>query len=89
MGREHGRFPELMTQLRELLIDESLEFNSEDFSRDMAAGVLHGKDPQALASVVLSALVGYHLSSTFFGNKPGNIDSDRFVETLVDLMIKE
>ncbi|MCB1616146.1 MAG: TetR/AcrR family transcriptional regulator, partial [Pseudomonadales bacterium] len=44
LGREYGRFPELMRQLRELLVDESLEFSSEDFKQDMKQGVVKGSD---------------------------------------------
>jgi len=84
LGREYGRFPVLMRQLRELLVDESLELSSEDITEDMASGRLRGKDPQALASVVMAALVGYHLSSTYFGAAPGGVDSERFIEALVD-----
>jgi len=89
LGREYGRFPDLMQQLRELLVDESLDFSSEDFEEDMKKGVVRGDDPQALSSVVLSAMVGYHLASTYFDATPGNVESERFIETLVDLMLPE
>ncbi len=91
LGREygHGRFPELMDQLRQLLVDESVEFSSEDFAADMQANVVRGNDPEALSSILISAVVGYHLANTFFDAAPGNVDSDRFVENLVDLVLTD
>lgn len=89
LAREYGRFPELMRQLRELLVDESLDFSSEDFARDIERKLVRGEDPNALSTVVLSAMVGYHLASTFFEQSPGGVSSDRFIETLVDLVMKD
>jgi AcrR family transcriptional regulator len=87
LAREYGRFPELMDQLHQLLVQESLELSASDFSKDIRKKILRGKDAAALATVVQSALVGYHLSKTYFGHSPNRIDSERFVATLVDLMI--
>jgi len=89
LAREYGRFPELMKQLRQLLVDESLELSAGDFADDMKNKILRGADPEALATVVQSALVGYHLSKTYFANAPNNIDSDRFINALVDLMLEK
>jgi AcrR family transcriptional regulator len=91
LGREYGqgRFPELMQQLRQLLVDESVEFQSEEYAEDMKNGILKGNDPEVLSSVLMSALVGYHLSNTFFESAPAGIDSDRFVEGLVDLVMAD
>jgi len=89
LAREYGRFPELMKQLHELLVDESLELSSGDFAKDIERKILRGKDPEGLATVVQCALVGYHLSRTYFGNDPKQIDSERFITALVDLLIRE
>lgn len=89
LGREYGRFPELMKQLRELLIDESLEFSTQDFSLDIDSGIIHSDDPSALSCVVLSALVGFHLSSNYFNKNPGGIENDRFIKALVNLILNE
>ena len=89
LAHEHGRFPELMKQLHELLVDESLELSASDVAEDINNKVLRGTDPDALATVVQSALVGYHLSRSYFGSNPNRIDSERFVQTLVDLLIEK
>jgi len=89
LAREYGRFPELMKQLHELLVDESLELSSDDFAEDIERKILQGNDPEALATVVQSALVGYHLSRTYFGSNPNQIDSERFINALVDLLVRE
>lgn len=87
LAREYGRFPDLMKQLHDLLVDESLELSSGDIAEDMRKKILRGNDAEALATVVQSALVGYHLSKTYFGSNPNNVDDERFIKALVDLMI--
>lgn len=89
LGREYGNFPTLMQQLRELLVDESLEFRAEDLANGIAAGHLRDVDPKALSAILLSSIVGYHLASKFFGTTPGNIDEELFVSTLVKLIGRE
>ncbi len=78
LGREYGHFPELMAGLREMLVDESIRLGGLDL-----AAV--GGDSEARASVVLSALAGYHLARTYFGVAPGGVDSERFIATLADM----
>ena len=89
LAREYGRFPELMQQLHELLVQESLELSSSDFASDIKNKKVRATDAHALATVVQSALVGYHLSRTYFGSNPHNIDSERFVKALVDLLVDQ
>lgn len=89
LAREYGRFPDLMQQLHDLLVDESLELSAEDFAEDLQKKLLRGNDPEALATVVQSALVGYHLSRSYFGSNPKQIDSERFIKALVDLLLQD
>ncbi len=87
LGREYGRFPDLLTQLYSLLVEESLASEGKDMARDIAEKQVRGGDADALAAVVQSALVGFHLSKTYFGSQPYGIDDDRFIKTLVDLLV--
>jgi len=87
LGREYGRFPELMEQLYQLLVVESLALHAKDLKRDMAKHQVRGKDAEALAAVVQSALVGFHLSKTYFGSEPYGVDNDRFVKALAELLV--
>lgn len=89
LAREYGRFPEVMQQLHDLLVDESLALSARDFEEDQKKSTVRGKDPEALAAVVQSALVGYHLSRTYFNNEPSQVNAERFVQTLVDLLISD
>jgi hypothetical protein len=50
----------------------------------MDAGEIPTHDPKALGAVVLSALVGYHLTTEYFGGAPAGVDRERFVTALVD-----
>src|SRR5690606_34244259 len=87
LAREYGRFPELMQQLHDLLVDESLVLSARDFAEDQKKNTVRGEDPEALAAVVQSALVGYHLSRTYFNSEPNQVDAERFVQTLVELLM--
>lgn len=87
LGREYGRFPELLGQLYSLLVEESLAQEGSELERDIANQHIRGGDAHALAAVVQSALVGFHLSKTYFGSQPYGIDDDRFIKALVDLLV--
>lgn len=89
LAREYGRFPELMKQLRELLVDESQELAADDYAEDIRKKIIRGTDSAALSAVVQSALVGYHLANSYFKTAPGGIDSERFINTLVDLILEK
>lgn len=87
LGREYGRFPDLLEQLYSLLVEESLASEGRDLAKDIAEKQVRGGDADALAAVVQSALVGFHLSKTYFGSQPYGINDDRFIKTLVDLLV--
>lgn len=87
LGREYGRFPELLGQLYSLLVEESLAQEGSELARDIANQQVRGGDADALAAVVQSALVGFHLSKTYFGSQPYGIDNDRFIKALVELLV--
>lgn len=75
LARERSRIPALAGEIAHELIDSGIASN-------------HGLDSAALGAVVLSALVGYHLASDYFGTPPGGIGRDEFVETLAGLVAR-
>ncbi|MDI2130014.1 hypothetical protein [Yinghuangia seranimata] len=43
-------------------------------------------DPEAAATVMMAAMVGYFLASEYFGRGPADVDADRFTTTLARLL---
>jgi len=91
LAREYGqgRFPELMAQLKALLLDEGLEAFRKEYRDAIKTGVLRELDPRTLSSIVISALVGYHLSNMYFGAEPGGVSRETFASGLVELMMNK
>lgn len=89
LGREFGRFPDLMQELYGLLVEESMAAESAELARDIEKKQVRGGDAEALAAVIQSALIGFHLSKTYFGGQHYGIEDDRFVKALVDLLIPQ
>lgn len=87
LGREFGRFPDLMQELYGLLVEESMAAESAALARDMAEKQVGGSDAEAVAAVIQSALIGFHLSKTYFGGQHYGIADDRFTKALVDLLL--
>lgn len=86
LAREHGRIPELAAEVADHLVEGGLRHDVERLSSLMASGAIPERDPAALGAVLISALIGYHLSSGYFGGPLGGVDADRFVGELVDLV---
>lgn len=89
LARESGRFPDLMEQLSSQLIDESRELHAQNFLEGINNGAIKVTDAQALTAVIESALIGYHLTKTYFGKPPAGIDQERFIGALANLMFGE
>lgn len=91
LAREYGqgRFPGLMEQLKALLLDEGLEVFREEYREAINSGVLRDLDPRILSSIMISALVGYHLSRMYFGGGPGGVSRQEFADGLVELIVNK
>jgi len=84
LTRDHDRFPDLVHQIRELLVEGGISHAASAITElDGAAA----DDPAATAAVIQAAQIGYQLSSTFFGTVPGGVDRERFARTLAHLVI--
>ena len=88
LAREYGqgRFPELMANLKALLMDEGIDVFREDYREAINKGDLLDMDPRILSSILMSSLVGYHLASMYFGSEPGGVNRQEFTDGLVDLI---
>jgi AcrR family transcriptional regulator len=84
LSRDHGRFPDLVRQIRDLLVEGGIEHAASALSpvSPAAAGA-----PEAVGSVVQAAQIGYYLSAQFFGTPPGGVDREQFARTLAELVI--
>lgn len=86
LTRDHDRFPDLVRQIRELLVEGGISHAAS------AMAALDGPaadDPAATAAVIQAAQIGYQLSATFFGSVPGGVDRERFARTLAQLVIPD
>ncbi|MEZ5178009.1 MAG: TetR/AcrR family transcriptional regulator [Acidimicrobiales bacterium] len=86
LAREHGRIPELAAEVADHLVEGGLRHDVERLTALMASGGIPERDPKVLGPVLTSALIGYHLSTVYFGGPPGGVGADRFVDELVDLV---
>jgi len=88
LARERSRIPALAHEIAEELLaggaryDQSLIASARPHRRPGS-----DTDDAALGAVLISAIVGYHLAGEYFGAPPAGVDRDRFVATLVDLVI--
>ena len=91
LAREYGqgRFPELMAQLKALLLDEALAVYRDEYSKDIKSGVLRDLEPDVLSSILMSSLVGYHLANMYFGSGPGGVNRQDFADGLAGLIMRE
>lgn len=87
LHREREHLEQSRERLGERVIDRNLEVRSHRLESWMTRGVIPVRDPEALAATVMCALTGYHLSLEFFGSPPGSLNEEKFISTLVDLVV--
>lgn len=86
LAREQGRIPELAMEVADHLREGGLRHDAARLDSLMTPGGIPTRDPEVLGAVITSALIGYHLSTVYFGGPPGGIEADRFVAMVVDLV---
>lgn len=84
LTREQGRIPDLAAEVADRMIDGGLRSDAQHLAPLLDPG--SGVDPHETGAVVLSALVGYTLSSGYFGAPPGGVGPDRFAAALASLL---
>jgi len=86
LARERDRFPDLITEIEEVMVTGGVEVNAELLGAHGGVGAGAKRRTRATTSVVMSALVGYHLADRYFGAPPGGVKSSEFITALVDLL---
>ncbi|MGH3734880.1 MAG: TetR/AcrR family transcriptional regulator [Micromonosporaceae bacterium] len=84
---ERDRAPELTEQIRRTMNDRGVELGIADLLSVTTTDTVRA-DPAAAATVMQSAMVGYHLANEYFGAAPGDVDPDRFTTTLARLLTR-
>lgn len=87
--REREHLGPSRDHLGTLLVDRNVTVRSKRLEAWMSTGAIPKRNPEALATVIVCALTGYHDAVQFFGGPPAHIDETRFVTALVDLITGE
>jgi AcrR family transcriptional regulator len=76
--REGERVPELAQRFREAIVERALELAAKLIGDSARGRGLELKDPEALAELARSGLVGYSLQQLLFGEAFSEVDRERF-----------
>lgn len=87
LHREGDEFPELVSDFHERIVRRGLQLAAEFFRfKQKEAGVeLPDHDPEAIAAVSLGSIINYRVEEALFGEPPGAISEERFIEAWVAL----
>jgi AcrR family transcriptional regulator len=83
--KDGDQFPELVAEVRERIVRRGHREAANVMGRMFAEAGLAGEEADALAAVALGSLVNYRIEETMFGEPPGGVDEERFIEAWVDL----
>lgn len=87
LARDGTRVPRVVAAIRHTLLDSGLlEYSA--LARTPAGDGDHRR-AEAIGTVILTSLVGYHLSASYFGAPPGGVDADGFAGALAELVSAE
>jgi AcrR family transcriptional regulator len=81
---EGDRFPELKERFRERIADRAYREAITFIRRKIERGELPEADAEAVAVLLVGALLAYHLELDVFGRPPAGVDEERLVATFVD-----
>ena len=84
--REREHLGTSRDHLGDLLVNRNVTVRSERFAAWMERGAIPRRDPDALATTLMCALVGYDMSSEYFDRPPGGTSEEAFVSMLVALV---
>ena len=89
LAREQQHLGDARERLEDLLVQRNISLRAEILRAWMDQGAIRRRDPQALATVIVSALVGYHNAREFFASSPGGTEEAAFAAMLADLVLGE
>jgi AcrR family transcriptional regulator len=81
---EGDRFPELKKRYREAIVDRAYDEVITFIRLKMANGEFPESDAEALAALLVGALLGYSVEFDVFGRYPAGVDEDRIVAVAVE-----
>lgn len=84
--REREHLGRSRRRVSEMLIERNMGVRSQRLATWMDRGLIPRRDPEVLAATILFALTGYSLATGFFRSPPAQIDDERLVTMLVDLV---
>lgn len=82
---ERNRAPQVAEHVQRVMSERGVELGVADLLAVAPADAVKA-DPQAAATVMMSAMVGYFLSVEYFGSPPAGIDPQRFTTMLARLL---
>lgn len=82
---ERERAPALTERIRTTMADRGVELGIADLLLAAPTPAVTA-DPAAAATVMQSAMVGYHLAQEYFGAPPGDVGPDRFTTALARIL---
>ena len=85
LARERSRIPDLAREIAEQLVEGGARYDQGLVARARPDADRSGD--AALGAVVVSAIVGYHLATDYFGWPPAGVDRAAFVTALVELVL--
>jgi AcrR family transcriptional regulator len=86
ISHENARFPDLLPQIASAMADSGVEIGAADLSRLMDQGDVPRRPPEAVASIVLMAGVGFTLTCRLFGRPIAHVEREQFGRVLTDLV---
>jgi AcrR family transcriptional regulator len=87
LAREQQHLGDARERVQQLLIDKNLSLRAEILRTWMDQGAIPLRDPEVLATVIVSALTGYRNAYAFFGAPPGGAEEATFAAMLADLVL--
>jgi AcrR family transcriptional regulator len=81
---EGDRFPDLKKRFKQAVADRAYREATGFVRQKMETGEFPEGDPEAIAVVMLGALLAYEFEIDIFGRPPAGVDEERLVNALVD-----
>jgi AcrR family transcriptional regulator len=83
--KDGDRFPELVAEVRERIVKRGHREATDLIGRLLGEAGVDDRATRALGAVALESLVGYRIEESMFGERPGGVSEDEFVETWVEV----
>lgn len=85
--KEGEQFPELVARMRKEVVQVGYE-QAAEYARRRLTGSDGDLDPDAVAAVAVGAMVNYRRMQWTFGETPGEVDEEGFLDTWVEILMR-